>query len=110
MLSCHPLLDLQSGHFPTVFLTKILSPIPASPALATYQVHHPLHNFTILTVLGDVYKQQSYLLFNNPNCSPISSFLGPHVFLSTLVSETCNLYPSLKVRDISYPHNNWKNY
>jgi len=57
----------------------------------TCPYHHSLTEFTISTKLGGF---TTKLL----NCSFISTLSCLHVFLSTLISDTCNLCSSLKIR------------
>jgi len=51
---------------------------------ATCPAHCILVCFIILTLLDDLYKLLSYLLYNILNCSLSSAFLGVDTFLNTL--------------------------
>jgi hypothetical protein len=58
--------------------------------------HHNFLDFTVLTLIGDLCKSQSFLLCNILNIPSIPSLSDPDIVLSTLFSDTCNLFSSPK--------------
>lgn len=66
--------------------------ISCLPSWATYLSHHNHHDFTILSVLGDLYKSQSSLICNILSFLLNSSFLGPKYFPEHIVFQTPVIY------------------
>lgn len=73
-----------------------------SPILPTYPVYCSLLDFTILTILGDVYK------FINTQIVHFI-FLGSYDVLNTSFSFAYNIRSSLKVEDQAYAQKKKKN-
>jgi hypothetical protein len=79
-----------------------------SPILAAWPAHRGLLDFTICTVLGDLYSSQSFSLCNIINYSLTSSFLGTNIF-KTLVDLICVFPESERPRLIPIQIK-WRNY
>jgi hypothetical protein len=72
---------------------------------ATCPVHLILLALITLTILGEEYKPCSSSLCSFLQPPVISSLLDPNILLSTLFSNTLNLWSSLNVRDqVSHPY------
>lgn len=97
-ISVFTYLFLPSVHIPWNFRTKILHAFRVSSIRATCPAHLNFLDFTILTILSDLYKSRSFTLCNILNCLLISSLLDPNKFLVTLFPNICNLFFSQSKR------------
>jgi len=105
LISCHLVLALPSGLFPSDFPSKILHAFLISAMRATYPARLILHNLSTVIMFGEEWK-----LWNSSLCSLLyspstCSLLGRNILLSTLFSNSRSLCSSLRVRDqVSHPN------
>ena len=105
IISTLPCLDFPSGLFPSGFPTQ--NPVYASPLPHTRYIspHLILLDFITRTIFGEQYKSLSSSLCSFLHSPVISSFLGPNILLSTVLSNTLSLRSSLSVSDqVSHPY------
>lgn len=97
--------SLQSALFPSRFRTKILYAFLFSSKHALCPAYLSLHDLITRIMFGDKYKSESSSQCNFLRSSVASSALDPNIFLTTLLSNTVSLSPSLNTRDhVSQPH------
>jgi hypothetical protein len=105
ILSCRLFITLLREHFPKGFQQNSVGLyIPCRLILATCPAHRSLLDFTGLTILGDLRKLQSSALCNILNLTFVLTFLGPNIFLSTFVSNTCSACSSHKWETTFHTH------
>ena len=107
ILSSHLCLGLPKGFFPQVFPLKFSKTLYAFldfSIRATCPAHLSSFDLRFLIILCEEYNACSSALCNFLYSPVVSYLLAPNIFLSTLFSNTFNLYSSLNVRDqVSQP-------
>ena len=96
LLSSHLHLGLPSGLFPTDFPTKTLyTTLLLIPIRPTCPAHLIFLDLITRTILAEAYKSLSSSLCSFLLSPVTSSLLGPNIFLSTLLSLSAYVPPSM---------------
>ena len=97
--------SLLSGLFRSRLRTEILYAFLFSSKHAVCPAYLILLDLNTRIIFGEKYKSECSSKCNFLPSSVASSALDPNIFLSTLLSNTVGLYPSLNMRyQVSHPH------
>jgi len=66
------------------------------------RLHLSFLQFTVLTISSDLYKSRISSLYGALNCYLKSTFLGPNIFMSTLLSTVATYVPASKEKTTFY--------
>jgi len=98
-----------SGVFPPIIRSSVTAVAASGFAFVSWRqsccFRGRADDFITRTILGKEYRLFSSSLYNFLRSSVTSSFLGPNIFLNTLLSNSLSLRSSLNVSDqVSHPY------